>query len=629
MLLITSEKEIPKFHYDIMNTEYIGIDTETTGLNYLVDKLILVQIKTDSESYIFDVRKFGLSNLKTIINIINDNHCKCIFHNAKFDIEFIKYNTGLWIENPIDIMLMETLLENGLTFGMERLRSLKYLVGKYKNIVLDKETRDEFINNYNLIITNDILIYATLDVEYLKDIYFEQLKVLESQKQLNIVNLENRLILPVCDMEMTGIKLDTKKWTDLMNDALVSAGEIEKKWKEDVFSRLDFSLCKNLIEARQRLGMRALKTKKAIQMAIELTNPEFYIDALKEEFLLSSPKQVLSVLNLMGFDIESTGEEVLEDLHSEDYSVTGLLQYRTNEKMATSFGQKFIDSISPVDGRIHPDIFQLGAQSGRFSIKNPAMQTISTDPRYRESFIAEDGKMIVGADCSQEEYRLAGAISKEPAIIKAYKDGLDMHIATASLVNEIPITEVTKAQRNDAKPVNFSILYGTSAYGMHMKQKVSQDKAEWIINTFFKGYPILSEFMKQAREVIYEKKYSSTLFGRKRYFNMKIMFTSENPNKEREKYKATIQREGFNHIIQGTGADIIKIALCSLFYDNPFGDRMHIILTVHDEIELEVDKEIAESAKEFLIKCMEDAEGKFFGDVPVKVEAYVDTCWKH
>jgi DNA polymerase I-like protein with 3'-5' exonuclease and polymerase domains len=629
MLYITDSKDIPKFQYDVMGAEYIGIDTETTGLNYQVDKLILFQVKTDTESYIFDIRKIGIPSLKSILLTINDSNCKCIFHNAKFDVEFLKYHTGVWVRNPIDIMLMEILIENGLTFNMDRMHSLKYLVGKYKNIVLDKETRDEFIGNYNVNITNDILIYATLDVEYLKDIYLEQLSKLEVQKQTKVAKLENRLILPVCDMEMTGIKLDVNKWTELMNNSYINAEEIKKKWKEEVFSRLDFSLCANLIGARERLGMPALKTKKDLKMATELVNPEFYKDALKEEFLLSSPKQVLHILNLMGFDIESTGEEVLEDLHSDDYVITGLLQYRTSMKMATSFGQQFIDAVSSVDGRIHPDIFQIGAQSGRFSIKNPAMQTISADPRYRESFIAEEGKLIVGADCSQEEYRLAGAVSKEPVIIKAYKDGLDMHIATAALVNEIPLEAVTKELRNNAKPVNFSILYGTSAYGMHMKQKISQDRAEWIISTFFKGYPVLSEFMKQAKEMIFEKKYSSTLLGRKRYFNMKIMFTSDNPNKEREKYKARIQREGFNHIIQGTGADIIKIALCSLFYNNPFGNRMHIILTVHDEIELEVDAEIAEQAKEFLVKCMEDAESKFFGDVPVRVDPYIDTCWKH
>jgi DNA polymerase-1 len=180
--------------------------------------------------------------------------------------------------------------------------------------------------------------------------------------------------------------------------------------------------------------------------------------------------------------------------------------------------------------------------------------------------------------------------------------------------------------RRDAKPVNFSILYGTSAYGMAKKQKITQKQAEDIIETFYKGYPTLAKFQPAFQEFAIKNMYSVSLYGRKRFAENRTLFADM---KEKDKYFGRLKREFFNHVIQGTAADIVKLILCRLYHENPFGEGMRIILTVHDEIEISVKEELAEQGKAFLKKVMEEEEQKFLGEIPAVAEVEYGKWWVH
>lgn len=221
---------------------------------------------------------------------------------------------------------------------------------------------------------------------------------------------------------------------------------------------------------------------------------------------------------------------------------------------------------------------------------------------------------------------MIGAITGEPAIIKAYQAGKDLHAATAAIVFHVLLEEVTKEQRNKAKTYNFAILYGANKYGLAYALGCTIDEAEVILTDFYNGYPVLKRVKNQIVQKVFEKKYSTTLNGRRRYFENKTQFSDP---KELQKYRRKLEKEGFNHIPQGSGADITKLSLCKLYYDNPFGENFKILLTVHDEILCEVKEEIAEQALEFVIKSMEEVEQPFLGAIPAKAEGKISDVWEH
>jgi DNA polymerase-1 len=303
------------------------------------------------------------------------------------------------------------------------------------------------------------------------------------------------------------------------------------------------------------------------------------------------------------------------------------LELREQEKKISSFGADYLKHIHPKDGRIHTDYNQLGTYTGRLSSSKPNLQQIPRSQDYRKAFVAKPGYKLIAVDFSQQEYRLVGAISGEQTIIDAYKAGKDMHAATASIVNNIPIEQVTKEQRNRAKSINFAILYGSTEYGLAFNLQIPVKEARQILENFYSGYPTLKEFKTYMESMIVEKKYSVTVLGRRRYWEDKKVFAD---GEEYIKYNKTIAKEGFNHTIQGSGADATKIALCNIFYNNPFGaENLKILLQVHDEIVCEVKEDLVEEGTKFIVEEMEKAIQPFLGEIPAIAEPAVGDYWIH
>jgi len=255
------------------------------------------------------------------------------------------------------------------------------------------------------------------------------------------------------------------------------------------------------------------------------------------------------------------------------------------------------------------------------------LQNIPRVNGYRECFIAPDEYKWISADYSQQEFRLAGAISGERVIIDAYKAGADMHTATASLIYDKPLDKIEKQERFIGKTANFTIVYGGTEYALGKNLGLSEEQSVKILKAFHDGYPIFSEFKKSAEKSILNLGYSTTVLGRRRYNEPKPIYQT---NQEYMKYINKQKREGFNHIIQGTAADITKIAmLMNIPKNNPFGDKLKMLIQVHDELNFEAHESIVDDAVAFIREEMLKAERPFLGEIPASVDISVGDHWIH
>ena len=347
-------------------------------------------------------------------------------------------------------------------------------------------------------------------------------------------------------------------------------------------------------------------------------------DWLQEKFNVGSSKHINSILNILGVKVDNTNEKTLFP-HAGKEVVSKLLAIREVAKQVSTYGLKFLENINPTTGRVHTEYFTGGTVTGRFSSSSPNLQNIPTQGGFRECFVPADGYSFISCDYSQQEYRLSGAISRDDTIINAYKNGSDMHTATAAIQFGIPFSEVKKEQRNVGKTMNFAILYGSSEWGLHKNLKVPVEKAKEMITKFFEGYPKLSVFKTMAEAKILELGYSCTPMGRRRYNIPKPMFTD---SKQFVKWQEQVKREGFNLIIQGGGADILKLAMINIAKKNPWGDKFRMLLQIHDELLVEVHNSIKDEAILFIETEMRDAEQPFLGEIPAVVEARITTRWE-
>jgi len=620
--LIENLTQIQMFQKELLISPTLTIDTECTGLDVFSSTWLLLQVKTLNSIFIFDIRKLGkYSNY--IIELIKSSDKLVLLHNAKFDMKVIFVNTGIMLTNVYDSMITEVLINQGVG---KQFYSLKELVSKYCGVSLDKEIRESFYNYSETSFTNELLTYSALDVQYLEKIYEEQMKEVYSSGQQKVYDLEMKLLAPVVSMEVNGVKLDKEAWIKLKENAIKFIETSKTEILDYIISNINFTVFPNAWEAATAL-LIPVKTKKLETDLRSLTNPEVVKDWYKSNINISSPLQIKKVFSLLGVPLESTGENELKKIQLSCPLANLLLTYREHTKKLTTYGDNFLDLINPVTGRIHGEFNQVGAQSGRFSSGNPNLQNIPKEEPYRHCFTSGENKSLICLDYSGQEYRLVGAISREPAIISAYKNGADMHMATAVLLLKKPSEEITKEERHWAKnKINFPIIYGSTKWGLSYGLGKSVEEAAEVIREFYEVYPFLHTFKMALESEIWKRKYSSTVIGRRRYFENKILFSDY---KEVRKYEGRVKREGFNHVIQGTAADATKEAMCLIYYNNPFGDKLHLCMQIHDEIVTEVDDDIKEEAKIFQIKCMKDSLQQYLGEIPAMVDGPITKVWSH
>jgi DNA polymerase-1 len=498
-----------------------------------------------------------------LTRIFEDEQIAKIGHNLKYGIMILKQD-GINVKGPLfDTMIASYLINpNKPNHSLEEV-ALEYLSYRKKTFieVLGKKS------SFSEVPLEDATSYASEDVGLsleLKEILFNKLR--ENDLENIYLNMEMPLIYVLADMEAAGVKIDSNKLEGISK-------ELERE--------LD-----------------------GIQRRI------YFLAG--EEFNINSPKQLSNVLfHSLGFQPRkktktgfSTEMGVLEEL-AESHELPGeILNFRSLNKLKTTYIDVLPTLINPKTGRIHTSFNQTATATGRLSSSDPNLQNIPIrgewGRRIRETFIAEENNLLLSADYSQVELRILAHLSDDEGLISAFRNNLDIHARTASEILGVPIDKVTPDMRRIAKTVNFGVIYGISPFGLSETLSISRDEAKNYIEQYFNRHPGVKSYIERTIEEAGNRGYVSTLFGRMRAIPE---IKSKNSNIRQQG-----ERLAINSPIQGTAADIIKIAMINIWKRlKDRGLKTRMILQVHDELLFELPTQEITTAKDIVKKEMEDA----------------------
>ncbi|WHF52757.1 DNA polymerase I [Chryseobacterium gotjawalense] len=414
----------------------------------------------------------------------------------------------------------------------------------------------------------------------------------------------------------------------------VFAPQLQKENLEDLFFKVEMPLMKVL--AKMELEGIALDKKWLAQESIDLENDlrnleKTIFELSGEEFNMNSPKQLGEVLfEKMQLDPKAkktksgqyaTSEDILQKLSSKHEIIKHILEYRTYQKLKSTYVDALPLQIDKKDHRVHTNFSQTTAATGRLASVNPNLQNIPIrtlrGQQIRGAFVANPGNKLIAADYSQIELRLIAVISEEENMIKAFQSGEDIHASTASKLFGVPLEEVTKTQRSQAKTVNFGILYGQGAFGLAEQTGLSRKEAKEMIESYFETYPKLKKYMADQVVKAQEMGYVETILHRKRHL--------KDINSANFVVKAHAERNAVNAPIQGSAADVIKLAMIRI--DEQLTEqnlKTKMLLQVHDELVFEAPEEELETVTALIKKEMESA---YETTVPLLVEVGVGDNW--
>jgi DNA polymerase-1 len=403
---------------------------------------------------------------------------------------------------------------------------------------------------------------------------------------------------------------------------------------EELFFNVEMPLMKVL--AKMELEGIALDKNWLEQESKDLENDlrileKTIFEISGEEFNMNSPKQLGEVLfEKMQLDPKAkktksgqyaTSEDILQKLSSKHEIIKHILEYRTYQKLKSTYVDALPLQIDKDDHRVHTNFSQTTAATGRLASVNPNLQNIPIrtlrGQQIRGAFVANPGNKLIAADYSQIELRLIAAISEEENMIKAFQDGEDIHASTASKLFNIPLEEVTKTQRSQAKTVNFGILYGQGAFALAEQTGLSRKEAKEMIESYYETYPKLKKYMVNQVIKAQEMGYVETILNRKRHL--------KDINSANFVVKAHAERNAVNAPIQGSAADVIKLAMIKI--DEKFTEKnlkTKMLLQVHDELVFEAPEEEVELVSELIKNEMESA---YTTTVPLLVEVGVGNNW--
>jgi DNA polymerase I len=580
--VVQSREHLEQVVDKLLTEKAVAVDTETNGLDPFDSKLLLIQVATPELSYIVDAQRIDSTPLQ---RLFGDKKVLKILQNAKFDYEMLKQQTGLELVNIYDTMLAEKLL----TAGLKSEVNLAALTRKYTGATMDKATRKTFIGAQSAAtyMNPEQLNYAAKDTLVLFPIYVQQLQALKEGNLLAVADLEFQCVAAVGDLELAGVKIDTVKWRKILADV---------ELKRD--------------QARHEL-MEMLPSGNTRQASM-FGGDEYTIN-------INSGLQIIAEFGRLGITLEDTSEATLsKQTHP---AAKKLLEYRGYEKTLGSFGEGLLGNIRKQTGRIHPDFLQYGADTGRFSCSNPNVQQIPATSDFRSCFVPQEGYKMITSDYSQAELRILAELSQDEGFLEAFRSGGDLHILAASQMFNIPVDQVTKEMRGQAKAINFGLAYGMGAQGLALRIGKTPEEADALIKAYFKAFNGVQKWLEKAGRDSVNLGYSLTPLGRKRYFNK--------PSPDDMDYRrrmAEIERQGKNAPIQGANADITKMALVFL-RDSLKKYDARVVNTVHDEIVVEVIESQAEEVCKLVEEEMIRAGKELLHSVAIKADAKIGDCW--
>lgn len=574
--LVNTGADLERISRELATHPHIGVDTETTALDPYRGQIRLLQLATPTKVYILDLFNLPGDALTPIKDVLQADRPVKVLHNAKFDAKMLLHHFGIELGRLFDTMLASQLIAAGDT---SQKHSLVEVVRRYLGQTVDKTQRTSDWSRLEL--TPAQLAYAAEDVSVLLALRRVMVEKLKQLRLVEAARLEFEAVVPTAAMELAGMPLDREAWQALVKDLESRRTVLEDRLQE---------LLAELLPATDLFG--------------------------RAEINFNSPPQVLELLQRLGLPVTGTTEAELLPFKNHPIVAT-LLEYRSVQKLLSTYGRSLLDHLHPVTGRLHGDFHQIGTPTGRYSCSDPNLQQVPNLPEVRRAFAAPPGRMLIVADYSQIELRILADFSQDQRLLEAFLNNIDLHRLTASLMFKVPLDAVTKEQRAIAKTINYGLAYGMGAAGLAARIETSVAEAERLMATYFDIYRKVAEWLRAAGDTAVAVGHSRSQSGRLWNFRFDPF--------DREQV-ATIQRLGKNAPIQGTSADILKRAM-RLVHDGlkPYDAR--IVNSIHDEIVVEVAASQAEEAAAVVRQQMVAAGQEFIKTVPVEVDVTISPAW--
>ena len=587
--LVDNEEEMKKLTDFFLTKDFLTLDTETTSTNAIDAELVGLSFSVEEHKAFYVPVPANREEAQKVVEIFrpvyeNEEILK-VGQNLKYDLEVLR-NYGIELKGKMwDTMIAHYLIQPELHHNMDYMAEI-YL--HYQTIHIDELIGPKGKNQRSMrdLSPIDIYEYACEDADItlqLKNKLEPELKKHGTEKLF--YEIEMPLMPVLADMEMNGVCLDT-----------ASLAETNKQFTQ------------RMLEIEQRI--------------YELAGQQFNI---------ASPKQVGEIL----FDklkiVEKakktktgqyvTSEEVLQQLKNKHEIVADILEHRGLKKLIGTYIDALPKLINPRTGHIHTSFNQTITATGRLSSSDPNLQNIpirgEDGKEIRKAFIPEPGCLFFSADYSQIELRVMAHLSGDENMINVFREGKDLHAATAANIYKKDISEVTRDERTKSKRANFGIIYGITVFGLAERLDIPRDEAKMLIDGYFNTFPQVHDYMEKSKEIARQQGYVTTLFGRRRYL--------PDINSANSVVRGFAERNAINAPIQGTAADIIKVAMIHIYQRfKEENIRSKMILQVHDELNFSVYPDEKEKVERIVLEEMQNA---FEMKVPLVADSGFGTNW--
>lgn len=587
--LVDNAEEIEDLVRKLDKKEFCCFDTETTGLDPNVSELVGMSFSfKEGEAYYVPVPA-DFESAKKIVEqfrpFFENEKIEKIGQNIKYDIIVLK-KYDIHVRGKLfDTMIAHYLINPELRHNMDYMAET-YL--KYRTIHIDELIGSRGKNQLNMrsLRPEQVKDYACEDADVTLKLKFILEKAIEKQDLGKLLyEIELPLIYVLADMEYTGVKLDKNALSEYSKKLTLQLQNIES----DIYKA-----------AEQEFNINSAK-----QVG------EILFDKLK---IVDKPKKTKTGQYV-------TSEETLESMKDAHPIVGQILEYRGLKKLLSTYIDALPLLVSSLDNKLHTSYNQTVTATGRLSSSNPNLQNIpireNQGREIRKAFIADEGCVFFSADYSQIELRIMAHLSQDPNMVDAFNSGEDIHAATAAKIYKLPISEVTSDMRRKAKTANFGIIYGISVFGLAERLTIPRGEAKELIDGYFETYPKVKEYMDKSIAVAREKNYVETVFGRKRFL--------PDINSRNATVRGYAERNAINAPIQGSAADIIKVAMNRIFdrFDRE-SIKSKMILQVHDELNFNVLENELPQLQKIVIEEMENAYKLI---VPLKADCGKGKNW--
>lgn len=570
--LIESEEEARKIRDYFLTKKILSFDTETTSTNAIDAELVGLSFAVEEFKAVYVAVPAEREAAQRMVDIFRplyeDEHIMKVGQNVKYDYEVLR-RYGIEVRGPMfDTMLAHYIVQPELHHNMDYMAET--LLG-YQTIHIDQliGPRGKGQRSMRDLQPQEVYEYAAEDADVtlrLKNVLEQKLKEVDGERLF--YDIEMPLVPVLAEMELTGVCLDTA--------ALAETGR---------------NFNRRLAEYEQKIYAEAGET-------FNISSPKQVGDILFGKMkIVDKPKKTKTGQYV-------TSEEVLTQLRSRAPIVDDILSYRGLKKLLGTYVEALPRLINPRTSHIHTCFNQAITATGRLSSSDPNLQNIpirdDDGKEIRKSFVPEPGCLFFSADYSQIELRIMAHLSQDEHMLDAFRSGIDIHAATAAKIWHVPVEEVTPEQRKKAKQANFGIIYGISTYGLAQRMNISNSEARQLIDDYFATFPRVKAYMDEAIATCREKGYAETIYHRRRYLPD---IASRNAT-----VRGFAERNAINAPIQGSEADIIKVAMIHIFKRFATeGLRSRMILQVHDELNFSVYPEEREQVERIVIEEMENA----------------------